>query len=171
MDFDDRPLQRQGHHQARVDDITLRTADDFQVGGAEDAFDIGPSDGIGSQDFHDLDLGIDWDGEPTNDRSDMMSIDESIGVGRDALIGQDSLEGNGYHDEFDAFSQGEKSRGVSEAPFGMDMHLDIPGLGVDLTEFGVGFDDIPPAENVPILGAMPMSRTCEWFFLAFYAQI
>jgi cohesin complex subunit SCC1 len=179
MDFDDRPLQRQGHHQAHVDDITLRTADDFQLGSVEDAFDIGPSDGIGSQDFNDLDLGIDWDGEPRNepnDRSDMMSVDGSIGVGRDAQIGRDSLEpghilGNGYGAELDAFSQREKSREVSEVPFGMDMNLDPPD-GVDLTVLGVGFDDIPLAEeSVPPLDAIPtLSRACEYLFVC-YAQI
>jgi len=167
MDFDDRPLQPQGHHQAHVDDITLRTADDFQLGGVEDAFDIGPSDGIGSQDFNDLDLGIDWD-EPRNepnDRSELMSVDGSIGVGRDAYIGRDSLEpghilGNGYGADFDAFSQGDKSRADSEAPFGMD--IDTP-VGVDLTELGVGFDGIPPPEeDVPTLDAIPaLSRGCE----------
>jgi cohesin complex subunit SCC1 len=166
MDFDDRPLQPQGHHQAHVDDITLRTADDFQLGGVEDAFGIGPSDGIGSQDFNDLDLGIDWDGESRNvpnDRSDLMSVDGSIGVGRDAHIGRDSLEpghifGNGYGPDFDAFSQGDKSRADSEVPFDMDIDP-----VVDLTELGVGFDNIPPPdEDVPTLDAIPaLSRGCK----------
>jgi cohesin complex subunit SCC1 len=172
MDFDDRPMQRQGHHhQAHVDDITLRTVDVFQLAGVDDAFEIGPSDGIGSQDYNDVDLGIDWDGEPRNepnDRSDMMSVDGSVGVGRDAYIGRDSLEpghifGNGYGVEFDAFSQREKSREASEAPSGMDMNLDIPDLGVDLAEFGIGFDDVHPAEeSVLDLDAIPaLSRACK----------
>lgn len=177
MDFDDRPLQRQGHHQAHVDDITLRTTDDFQLGG--DAFDIGPSDGIGSLDYNDFELGIDWDGEARSephDRSEMMSVDGSVGVGRDAHLRRDSLDSgqfarNGFSAELDAFSLGQKSREASEVPFGMDMNLDIPG--VDLTEFGVGFDNIlPPEENVPSLDVIPtLSKACESFFLVCYAQI
>ena len=169
MDFEDRPLQRQGHHQAHVDDITLRTADDFQLGVGH-AFEIGPSDGIGSQDFNDLDLGIDWDGEPkndVNDKSDLMSVDGSVGVGRDAYIGRDSLEpgflqGHGYGADLDVFSHKSKSKDVSEAPFDIPMDIDIPGLGVDLTDFGVGFGDLPPLEDgEKTPGATrSMSRAC-----------
>ena len=55
-----------------------------------------------------------------------------------------------------------KSREVSEAPFDIPMDIDIPGLDVDLTTLGVGFDDLPPVddrEKTP--GATrSMSRAC-----------
>ncbi|CAA7259293.1 unnamed protein product [Cyclocybe aegerita] len=153
MDFEDRPLQRQGHHQAHVDDITLRTADDFQFG-ENDPFDIGPSDGIGSQDFNDLDLGINWDDEGArasepNAKSDMMSVDGSVGVGRDAQIrdsiGPDFLGGDPFGGDFDAFSHRSKSRDPSEQPFGDAMDID-PLPEVDLGDLGIGFDDLPPVD-------------------------
>lgn len=153
IDFEDRPLQNQRQHQAHVDDITLRTTDDFQLG-VNDAFDMGPSDGIGSQDFNDLDLGIDWDGEPKNDindKEDLMSVDGSVGVGRDAQIGRDSLgpisiHGGAFGGDFDVLSQRSKSREASEVPFDMAMDIDLPDLNVDLAELGIGFDEIPRTE-------------------------
>jgi cohesin complex subunit SCC1 len=165
VDFEDRPLQNQRQHQAHVDDITLRTADDFQLG-VDDAFDIGPSDGIGSQDFNDLDLGIDWDGEPNNganDREDLMSVDGSVGVGRDAQIGRDSLgplsiHGNGSEGDFDAVSRRSKSREVSDVPLDMVMDIDLPDLSVDLAELGVGFDEIPSVGSPPV--EIQSSRAC-----------
>ena len=96
-----------------------------------------------------------------------MSVDGSIGVGRDAPIGRDSLEArhileDGYGAGFDVASHGEKSREASEAPF--DMDLDAPDFSLDLRAFGVGFDDIPPAEeNVPDLDAIPTILDLEVF--------
>ncbi|PPQ89563.1 hypothetical protein CVT25_012235 [Psilocybe cyanescens] len=148
MDFEDRPLQRQGHHQAHIDDITLRTADDFEFG-MNDPFDIGPSDGIGSQDFNDVDLGIHW-GDEQNDKSDAMSIQGSIGVGRDIQHHEDSIEpdlfgGNDFNADLDRMSHRSKSRDPSEQPFGgMDVDT-FPD--VDLGDLGIGFDD-PPAEDI-----------------------
>ncbi|KAF8161012.1 Rec8 like protein-domain-containing protein [Crassisporium funariophilum] len=152
MDFEDRPLQRQGHHQAHIDDITLRTADDFQQFDVNDPFDIGPSDGIGSQDFNDVDLGIHWgdeegNGLDQNDKSDMMSVDESVGVGRDAVnnrlsLDYDLLGGHGLDAGQDALSYRSKSRDFSEQPFGAAMDIDtFPE--VDLGDLGIGFDDLP----------------------------
>ncbi|KAF8967815.1 Rec8 like protein-domain-containing protein [Flammula alnicola] len=147
MDFEDRPLQRQGHHQAHVDDITLRTADDFHQFGDNDPFDIGPSDGIGSQDFNDLDLGIHWDDEQ-NEKSEAMSVDGSVGVGRDAQIHGDSFDsdlmrGHGLGVDLDVLSHRSKSRDVSEQPFGTAMDIDV-FPDVDLGDLGIGFDDLPP---------------------------
>ena len=53
IDFEDREVQPRGHHMARQADITLTTADDLQYGVDDGGygFDIGPSDGIGSQDY------------------------------------------------------------------------------------------------------------------------
>ncbi|KDR75442.1 hypothetical protein GALMADRAFT_249501 [Galerina marginata CBS 339.88] len=148
MDFEDRPLQRQGHHQAHIDDITLRTADEFQLG-VNDPFDIGPSDGIGSQDFNDLDLGIHW-GDEQNDKADLLSVGESVGIGRDAQHREvsidDLLGGHGYNADLDLLSHRSKSRDISEQPFGnmgMDTFPDV-----DLGDLGVGFDNPPVDMNI-----------------------
>ncbi|KAJ7262236.1 Rec8 like protein-domain-containing protein [Mycena haematopus] len=135
-DYEDRPLPRQGHHQAHVDDITLRTAaDTFQNYDINDPFDIGPSDGIGSQDF--LDLGLDWgDGEKPTD-NDEMSVDGSIGVGRDLAAVDENFDAqfmrNGDMD-VDIFSRHSKSREGSEHPFNGDMDIDMADidLGIDM---------------------------------------
>lgn len=145
MDFEDRPLQRQGHHQALIEDITLPTADDFPQFGVDDPFEIGPSGDIGSSDFRDVDLGINW-GDEQNEKSDAMSVDGSIGVGRDAGIHRDSLGPELLGDhlvDLDVLSHRSKSRDVSEQPFGAAMDID-PFPDVDLGDLGIGFDDIPP---------------------------
>jgi len=167
MDFEDRPLQRHGHHQAHVDDITLRTADDFHPFDVNNPFDVGPSDGIESGDFNELDIGIDWGGgeEPNgidaSDKLDMISLDESIGVGRDAGQHRDSLgeELLARHDMLidpDLLSHPSKSRENSEHPFDTTMDMDV-----DLN-LGIGFDDIPQdvMENTPGQ-TRSSSRACE----------
>ncbi|KAF8993721.1 Rec8 like protein-domain-containing protein [Cyathus striatus] len=149
MDFEDRPLQPQGHHQAHIDDITLRTADDFQHFDLNDPFDIGPTDGIGSQD---LDLGINWDEHSDKDafsrgrNLDEMSVDGSVGVARDAASRRDSIASIFRDQEqagmdIDDVSNHSKSRELSET-FAGDMNMDFPDLeGMDLGEWGVGFED------------------------------
>lgn len=165
MDFEDRPLQRQGHHQAHVDDITLRTADDFHPFDVNNPFDVGPSDGIESGDFNELDIGIDWgggdaNGIDTNDKSDMLSLDESVGVGRDAGQHRDSLGPELLkHDmliDSDLLSHASKSRANSEQPFEMAMDMDVD------MNLGIGFDDIPLdiMENTPGQ-TRSSSRACE----------
>ncbi|TFK44627.1 Rec8 like protein-domain-containing protein [Crucibulum laeve] len=152
MDFEDRPAQPHGHHQAHIDDITLRTADDFQQFDLNDAFDIGPSDGIGSQDFDGVDLGINWEDEQQNgdirdDDIDQMSIDGSVGVGRDAPDHRDSIDShilgrNGMDFDMDILSTRSKSRDPSEHNFGDDIDMGFPDLGgVDLGDLGIGFDE------------------------------
>ncbi|KAF8210172.1 Rec8 like protein-domain-containing protein [Mycena galopus ATCC 62051] len=138
-EYEDRPLPKQGHHQAHVDDITLRTATDtFQNYDLNDPFDIGPADGIGSQDF--LDLGLDWgDGEKPSE-NDAMSVDGSVGVGRDLPVVDENFDdqfmrnGNGDMD-LDIFSQHSKSREASEHPFNGDMDID---LGIDFGDTNIG---------------------------------
>ncbi|KAF9446393.1 hypothetical protein P691DRAFT_803993 [Macrolepiota fuliginosa MF-IS2] len=153
VDLEDRTLQMAGQHQARVDDITLRTADDFQHFDMNDAFDIGPADGIGSQDFNDLDLGINWGDEPQasserDGNEDQMSVDGSIGVGRDAQSRAESvgshLFGGKHTLDMDLLSHPGGSRAPSEHPFVADMDVDM--TGVDLGDFGIGFDE--PMEPV-----------------------
>jgi cohesin complex subunit SCC1 len=156
MDFEDRPLQRQGHHQAHVDDITLRTADDFQPFDVNNPFDVGPSDGIESGDFNELDIGIDWgggeeaNGIDANDKLDMISLDESVGVGRDAgqhrdSLGQDLLARHDMLVDPDLLSHASRSRDNSQQPFDAAMDMDVD------MNLGIGFDDIPldVMENTP----------------------
>lgn len=156
MDFEDRPVQSHGHHQAHIDDITLRTVNDFQDFDLDDPFNLGPSDGIGSQDF-DVDLGLRWDPEPLNEdgsvREDAMSVDGSIGVGRDAAGHRDSIHSHllgrkSVDVDMDILSNRSKTRELSEHPFDVDVDMDLPDFGgVDLGDFGIGFDP-PPQENM-----------------------
>ncbi|KAG5637033.1 hypothetical protein H0H81_006028 [Sphagnurus paluster] len=153
VDFEDRPIQTHGHHQAHIEDITLRTVNDFQDFDLDDPFGIGPSDGIGSQDFE-VDLGLEWDA-PEKDKDDEgMSVDESIGVGRDAGHRRDSINShllgrNGMDIEMDLLSNRSKTREASEHPFDNDVNMDFPDLvGMDLGDFGIGFDDLPPQETL-----------------------
>ncbi|KAJ7045454.1 Rec8 like protein-domain-containing protein [Mycena alexandri] len=134
LDFEDRPLAPQGHHQANADDITLRTADAFQNYDANDPFDIGPSDGIGSQDFLDLDdLGLTFD---PHDDNENMSVDGSVGVGRDLPVIDDSFDAqfmpNNGDMDMDIFSNHSKSRGGSEHPFNADINPDIDMPDIEL---------------------------------------
>ncbi|KAF7315386.1 RAD21 protein [Mycena indigotica] len=137
FNFEDRPLAAHGQHQANIADITLRTtADAFGSGfGMDDPFDLGPSDGLGSQDF---DLGLDWGDKPENE--DNMSVDGSVGVGRDLPVLDESLDGqfmrNGDMD-IDLFSTHSKSRAASEHPFDGDMmNIDLPDM-----DLGINFGD------------------------------
>ncbi|TFK68712.1 hypothetical protein BDN72DRAFT_841510 [Pluteus cervinus] len=154
LDFEDRPLQPQGHHQAHVDDITLRTADEYGQLDLADGFDIGPSDGIGSHDFNAVDLGINWGNEPLSSSSqvgehDAMSVDESIGVGRDAGHRPGSVDGQfTMRNSLDNFSLKGPSRPASEEPFAIDVDMDLPDFGgMDLGDLGIGFEPIPIPEQ------------------------
>lgn len=133
-----------------MDDITLRTVDDFQQFDLGDLFTVGPSDGIGSQDFVDVDLGIDWDSEVQiggEKDHDGASVDESVGVGRDAPGRRDSIDSHllGIQDmdvDVDLLSNRSKSRALSEHPFRTDMDFEFPDMGgVDLGDLGVGFGE------------------------------
>ncbi|KAF7428360.1 sister chromatid cohesion protein 1 [Pleurotus ostreatus] len=154
IDFEDRPLQNHRQHEARMADITLTAMDDFQLNAGDfDAFDLGPSDGIGSQDFGEIDLGLDWGdgtgdangsgGQERQDSDDQMSI----GVGRDAPGETESVAShlmgrNGM--DLDILSNRSRSRAPSEHPFGADMNIDMdfPDFGgVDLGDLGIGFED------------------------------
>lgn len=143
-----------GHHQAHVDDITLRTAGDtFENFDLNDPFDIGPLDGIGSQDW---DLGLDLDGEKPseNDENENMSVDGSVGVGRDLPVVDESFDAqfmrNNGEMDIDVFSTHSKSREGSEHPFNPDMDIDIPEF-----ELPIDFDG---REKTP--GQTRSSRAC-----------
>ncbi|KAJ7680265.1 Rec8 like protein-domain-containing protein [Mycena polygramma] len=145
--YEDRPMPPQGHHQAHVDDITLRTAaDTFQNFDINDPFDIGPSDGIGSQDF--LDLGLDWgDEKPSeNDENDNMSVDGSVGVGRDLPVVEEALDAQFMRNngDMDIDLLSSHSRGGSEHPFNGDMNIDMPDF-----DLPIDFGDTNGREKTP----------------------
>lgn len=167
MDFEDELPQRQGHHQAHVDDITLRTANDFHPFDVNNPFDVGPSDGMESGNFNELDIGIDWgggeeaNGIDANDELNMISLNESVGVGRDAgqhrdLLGQDLLARHDMLIDPDMLSHASRSRRNSEQPFDTVMDMDVN------MNLGIGFDDIPldALENTPGQ-TRSSSRACE----------
>lgn len=162
--FVDQPLPAHGHHQANIADITLRNTNDDLLDMGTDPF-MGPSDGIGSQDFDgDLDLGLDWgDNAAGNENFDSMSVDGSVGVGRDAVNHRDSM-GDQFAMDMDGFSHRSKSRELSEGPgFGADMDVDMVDFGaVDLGDLGIDFGDVP--NKTPGQTRSP-SRACEAFHL------
>lgn len=163
VDFEDRPLQPQGQHVARMADITLATADDFQFDLDDPGFDLGPSDGIGSQDYGDIDLGLDFgDGPASINGNDDMSVE----VGRDAPAPRQSIDShllaeNGMELDMDLLSHRSKSRDLSEHPFGPDVDMDFgPDFGgMDL---GIDFGDHPPSDREKTPGqTRESSRACE----------
>ncbi|KAF8632498.1 hypothetical protein AX17_004827 [Amanita inopinata Kibby_2008] len=142
LEFEHRPPLA-GYHQAQIEDITLRITDDLQHFGV-DAFDVGPSDGIGSQDFHDVDLGIDWDNERRREDCDEVSISSSLGVGRKAShtasIGSLIEAGNSLVDAVSLLRSPSQSSGNYNP--GSNLETDLPIFEkVDLAEFGVGFEE------------------------------
>ncbi|KAG1809338.1 Rec8 like protein-domain-containing protein [Suillus subaureus] len=150
IDFEDRIAEPQGHHVARQADITLQTADDlqFDLDDPGYGFDLGPSDGIGSQDFGELDLGLDFGDGPVS------VIDGGVEVGRDAPTPRSAREsldsrmmGKGGEGE-DFFSN--RSREPSEHPFGADMDVDM-GFGPDMggmdIDLGIDFGDRPLSDR------------------------
>ncbi|THH10501.1 hypothetical protein EW145_g1287 [Phellinidium pouzarii] len=147
FDFEERPHQQRGQHVARMADITLASANDlqFDFDDAGFGFDMGPDDGIGSQDL-DVDLGIDFGDGPTGDDVDRTRPEDetmSVEVGRDAMRSpRASLDshvfGKGLPD-MDILST--RSREASEHPFGTDMDFggDLGGMDIDLgLDFGDG---------------------------------
>ncbi|THH15656.1 hypothetical protein EW146_g4851 [Bondarzewia mesenterica] len=153
IDFEDRVVQPQGHHVARQADITLATADDLQFDFDDQGygFDLGPADGIGSQDYE-LDLGLDFGDGPLSVSGrdyDNMSVE----VGRDApppREARQSLDSHllgrrGADTDLDILSQ--RSRDLSEHPLGADMDIDFgPDIGMDI-DLGLDFGDNPLSER------------------------
>jgi cohesin complex subunit SCC1 len=149
VDFEDRPAQPHSHHVARAADITLATADELQFDLDDPGYglDLGPSDGIGSQDF-DLDLGLDF--------GDNLS---AVEVGRDAADPRlsDAIGGqfDGVNGDLDRLSN--RSRDLSEHPFAdidMDFGGDLAGTEMNL---GLDFGD---REKTPGQTRSP-SRACK----------
>ncbi|OJT10264.1 Cohesin subunit rad21 [Trametes pubescens] len=159
-DFESRDVQPGGQHIARAADITLGNADfTFDLEDTGYGFDLGPSDGIGSQDY-DIDLNLDFgDGPAPADRATPRTEDDemSVEVGRDAAAPRPFRESLGSHllgahegeGDFDMLSV--RSRAQSENPFGgpdIDMGFgpDAGGMDVDL---GISFGDEPLSDHAP----------------------
>jgi cohesin complex subunit SCC1 len=170
IDFEDREIQPQGHHMARQADITLATADDLQFGVDDGGygFDLGPSDGIGSQDYE-VDLGLTFGDEPATPRERSEGDDMSVEVGRDAAPPRAARESLDSHllgkggDEPEMLSH--HSRAPSEHPFGNDMDFGFgpeEGLNIDLD---LDFGDRPISEGgkTPEQTRSP-SRACMYRF-------
>ena len=157
-------VQVGGQHIARKADITLQTTDDFQLGYESEFETLGPTDGIGSQDFEELDLGLDFgDGAPAPAppaSSPPHEDDESMEIefGRDAAPPRPPRESLGSEllgrgdDQMDIDILSHRSREPSEHPFDADMTLEL-GPDIDL---GLDFGD---HEQTPRLTP---SRACEF---------
>lgn len=171
MDFEERPLQPGGQHIARMADITLATADDFQFDLDDPGygFDLGPSDGIGSQDYE-LDLGLDFGDGPVSVHDNVSRVEDdsmSVEVGRDAALPRGARESLDSHllgrqgIDLDLDLLSNKSREPSEHPFGADMDLDFgPDIGGMDLDLGLDFGDKPLSEHAPTPRLTP-SRACE----------
>lgn len=158
MDFEPR-VAASGQHIARSADITLATADEFQFDfdAPDYGFDLGPSDGIGSQDFEELDLGLDFgDGPAASAPEQVRAISEDadaddtmeVEVGRDAHFVRPIRESLGSHllgerrDDLELLSH--RSREGSHLD---DFGPDIGDMEIDL---GLDFGDQPfVAEQQP----------------------
>ena len=178
-DFEARNVQPGGQHIARAADITLGNADfQFDFDDAEYGFDLGPSDGIGSQDY-DIDLNLDFgDGPaaPAARTPSRMSEDDdmSVEMPRERAEPRPYRESIGSHvlgpqgaDDLDLLSV--RSRAQSENPFAADIDMgfgpDDAGMDVDL---GISFEDEPlPLPDAPLSEHAPTprltpSRACEY---------
>lgn len=141
-------------------------------------FDLGPSDGIGSQDFGELDLGLDFGDGPISAKDGISAVAESVEIGREAPTPRsvhESLDSvmmgrrRAADKDIDVFSYG--SREASEHPFGAEMDIDMPFgpdiAGADL-DLGLDFGDgLPPErEKTPGQTRSP-SRFCMVIFFYF----
>jgi cohesin complex subunit SCC1 len=147
-------VQAHSQHVARAADITLATAADLTFDFDDPGYDLdlGPADGIGSQDY-DIDLGLSF-----GDNDENMSVEQ----GRDAVAPRFSLDSNvlGNRDadkDLDLISN--VSRHVSEDPFAPDVDMFAGDFGdIDL---GLTFDNT--LDKTPTRVRSP-SRACSCFF-------
>ena len=151
MEFEALPV---GQHIARQADITLVTADDLPLDMDDPGygFDLGPPDGIGSQDY--LDLGLDFGEGPskTRDDDDNLSIEynRDAPVLRDPRASLDSALLDQRDKDFDVLST--RSRDASEAGFGGNFDLDLipDDMGMDL-DHGLSFGDELLIDKEPLI--------------------
>lgn len=155
MDFEERPIHVGGHHIARAADITLVTADDFQFDLDDPGygFDLGPSDGIGSQDYDPL--GIDFGEGPVSvhDNESQMEEDSmSVEFGRDAAPARRPRESLASHllgrpgGDADLDILSVRSREASMQPFRDDMDF---GFGPDMGDIDIGISFEPMDDQAP----------------------
>lgn len=164
-----------GQHVARMADITLASANDFLVDfdNVGFDFDLGPGDGIGSQDL-DVDLGIDFGDGPIGGDANRTGVEDetmSVEVGRDAAIHRsprESLDSHMFGKGIgDADILSVRSRAVSENPFNPDIDMDYGGDlgGMDL-DLGIDFGDAPIADitltEAAAAEARSPSRACKY---------
>ncbi|CCM05073.1 uncharacterized protein FIBRA_07279 [Fibroporia radiculosa] len=156
MDFEERPVRPGGQHIARAADITLATANDYQFDFDDPGygFDLGPSDGIGSQDY--APLGIDFGEGPVSVHEEESRVEDdtmSIEVGRDAAAPRSIRESLGSHLlgrpggdlDVDLLSVRSRSREASEHPFGGDVDMNFgmdfgPDAGGEEVDLGISFE-------------------------------
>ncbi|KAI0705062.1 Rec8 like protein-domain-containing protein [Cerioporus squamosus] len=152
-DYESRNVQPGGQHIARAADITLGNADlQFDFDDGNFGFDLGPSDGIGSQDYDlDLDFG-DGPAAAARSPSRMDEDDMSVEVGRrDSVAPPHSVASHimGPHGADDLDLLSVRSRALSEHPFGdVDMGFGPEDGGMDV-DLGISFGDEPLSEHAP----------------------
>lgn len=132
---------------ARAADITLTNADElrFDLDDPGYGFDLGPLDGIGSQDFGDLGISFGDNAEPL-----------SVEVGRDADMSRMSVDSNLRGDREASIA---RSR-MSEDPFSNEAPLDFgPDAGGMDIDFGLDFGGGDFGVERP-----KSSRACEFDF-------
>lgn len=134
---------------ARTADITLTNADDlrFDLDDPGYGFDLGPLDGIGSQDFGDLGISFGDNAEPP-----------SVEVGRDAEMSRMSIDSNLLGDREASIA---RSR-MSEDPFAADPVFDFGGEagGMDL-DLGLDFNGGDAGRPKSSRGCMSF-RSCQF---------
>lgn len=170
MDFEERPIHVGGHHIARAADITLVTADDFQFDLDDPGygFDLGPSDGIGSQDYDPL--GIDFGEGPVSvhDNESQMEEDSmSVEFGRDAAPARRPRESLASHllgrpgGDADLDILSVRSREASMQPFRDDMDF---GFGPDMgdIDIGISFEPMDDQAPTPRTPRLTPSRACKF---------
>ncbi|KZV63378.1 hypothetical protein PENSPDRAFT_616694 [Peniophora sp. CONT] len=173
VDFQDQVHQPHDHHVARHADITLASAQDLEFDLASDAgfehSNVGPSDGLGSQDFLDLDVELPGDEQASARGSSIHEHSEdsmSIGVGRDAparRTARQSMASNllGGHEGED-IDMGGYSRAASADDFGDDggnlVQLDFGDL-MDLEAPAFPDLDEPPVADVAQTPEQTRSRS------------
>ncbi|EKM48928.1 uncharacterized protein PHACADRAFT_132088 [Phanerochaete carnosa HHB-10118-sp] len=172
IDFQQRPIQPAGQHIARSADITLAAADDFQFNFDGPGFDDLDPQAIGSQDFEELELDLDFGDGVMGVRGRSVARASSEGAesmeieyGRDAAPPRHPRESLGSHlmgrhgaEEMDVDAPSYRSRELSLHPFDDDDLGLLGGEDINLEDLAIGFDVPPPElEQVP---ALSPSRAC-----------
>lgn len=129
-------------------------------------FDLGPPDGIGSQDF--LDLELDFGEGPSKNRveDDSLSIEfnRDAPAIRDPRASLDSALLDQRDKDLDLDALSTRSRDISEPGFdggGFDMDLLREDTGMDF-DHGLTFGEEPPVGQDQVPEKAKSSRACMW---------